>query len=204
MTTNDSSAETRRPRSSRQQARARALSAVALFVMTGFSACAASSDAAPSAPSTLSESLLLQGYNYTDHYIDSFSVNGQGGGNLFESTPTSGGGGSVCCVAWRPDSKLPVKIKVRWVAGYCMYTETNQYGRSHDWRRSLWKEQDALITEAIGNKPRALEVHFYPDGRIEAAVTPGDSPPRLKLPRDDNRNRPSVSQAFPRCPDDDK
>ena len=157
----------------------------------------APSDSAP-------ESLLLQGYNYTDHYIASFSVNGQGGGNIFESSPTSGGSGSVCCVTWRLTSKLPARIKVRWVSGYCMYSETNQYGRTRDRRRSIWTEQDAFITEAVTSKPRALEVHFYRDGRIEAAVTEGDSPPRLRLPREENRNRPGVSQEFPRCNDDPK
>jgi hypothetical protein len=41
-------------------------------------------------------SLEINGFNYTDLYIDSFEVNGQGGGNLFVSSPTSGGGGGVC------------------------------------------------------------------------------------------------------------
>ena len=167
----------------------------------------AQQDATKSSPAhnaSASESLLLQGYNYTDHYIASFSVNGQGGGNIFESSPTSGGSGSVCCVTWRLTSKLPARIKVRWVSGYCMYSETNQYGRTRDRRRSIWTEQDAFITEAVTSKPRALEVHFYRDGRIEAAVTEGDSPPRLSLPREENRNRPGVSQEFPRCNDDPK
>ena len=167
----------------------------------------AQQDATKSSPAhnaSASESLLLQGYNYTDHYIASFSVNGQGGGNIFESSPTSGGSGSVCCVTWRLTSKLPARIKVRWVSGYCMYSETNQYGRTRDRRRSIWTEQDAFITEAVTSKPRALEVHFYRDGRIEAAVTEGDSPPRLRLPREENRIRPGVSQEFPRCNDDPK
>ena len=33
-----------------------------------------------------SVSLTLHGYNYTNRYIDSYSINGQGGGNLFLST----------------------------------------------------------------------------------------------------------------------
>ena len=163
---------------------------------------APSSQAAPP-----SQSLLLQGYNYTDHYIDSFTVNGQGGGNIFESSPTSGGGGSVCCVSWHPGSKLPVKIRVRWVQSYCLYQEKSPYTfgeRFHEMRRSIWKEQDAWIDEAVIDNPRALEVHFYRDGRIQAAVTHGDSPPRLILQRDGNGNRPGVSQEFPRCPDDQK
>ena len=72
-------------------------------------------------------SLLLQGYNYTDHYIDSFSVNGQGGGNVFESSPQSGGGKSVCCVSWWPRTQLPTHIEVRWTAAYCTFREKNPY-----------------------------------------------------------------------------
>ncbi|MFZ5520651.1 MAG: hypothetical protein ACOZD0_05545, partial [Pseudomonadota bacterium] len=30
-------------------------------------------------------SLTIEGYNYTDDYIDQFTVNGQGGGNLYLS-----------------------------------------------------------------------------------------------------------------------
>ena len=161
----------------------------------------------PALNASASESLLLQGYNYTDHYIASFSVNGQGGGNVFESGPESGGGKSVCCVTWRPISKLPARIKVRWVSGYCIERTKNPYPFGDPYserRRSVWTEQDAFITEAVSSKPRALEVHFYRDGRIEAAVTEGDSPPRLRLPRDENRNRPGVSQDFSRCNDDAK
>ncbi len=170
-------------------------------------ATAVKADTAPSAAAEASVSLLLQGYNYTDHYIDSFSVNGQGGGNLFESGPDSGGGGSVCCVRWWTGSVMPVKIKVRWVAGYCMYTEKNPYpfGQpSNEQRRSLWKEQEVLITEAVPTSPGTLEVHFHRDGRIEAAVTRGNSPPRVKLDRDADYNRPGVSQDFPRCTDDQR
>ena len=38
-------------------------------------------------------SVVPYGYNYTDNYISSFSVNGAGGGNLEVSIPTAGGGG---------------------------------------------------------------------------------------------------------------
>jgi Protein of unknown function (DUF3304) len=165
------------------------------------------SSATASAPTAESVSLLLQGYNYTDHYIDSFSVNGQGGGNIFESGPSSGGGKSACCVSWWTGSRLPIKIKVKWVAGYCVYREQNPYSfgeRFIEKRRSLWKEQEAFISEAVVVKPRALEIHFYRDGHIEAAVTAGDSPPRVALQRDADYNRPGVSQEFPRCADEPK
>lgn len=37
------------------------------------------------------QGLLIQGYNYTDTFIDSFSVNGAGGGNIFCEQPDHGG-----------------------------------------------------------------------------------------------------------------
>ncbi|MBC7993450.1 MAG: hypothetical protein H7Z15_09445, partial [Rhizobacter sp.] len=40
-----------------------------------------------------SYSVVAYGYNYTDTYIDSFEVDGAGGGNLEVSTPTAPGGG---------------------------------------------------------------------------------------------------------------
>jgi hypothetical protein len=47
-------------------------------------ACNYSSDPAAEAlkPNPKRASLTIYGYNYTDLYIDSFSVNGNGGGNL--------------------------------------------------------------------------------------------------------------------------
>jgi hypothetical protein len=72
-------------------------------------------------------SLLIQGYNYTDDYIDSFTVDGQGGGNLYVSGPTSGGGGSVCCASFARGTSMPIRLKVRWTGGYCMWQEPNPY-----------------------------------------------------------------------------
>ena len=148
------------------------------------------------------QTLLIQGYNYTDDYIDSFTVNGQGGGNLFVSGPLSGGGGSVCCVSYTPGSTLPIKLKVRWVGAYCMERIQNPYpyGQPYfDKRRSLWKEADALADDVSQGKPRAMEVHIYPGGYVEAAITQGDSPPRLKLPRTVAYARPGVTNAYPAC-----
>ncbi|AKI99144.1 Hypothetical protein AA314_00771 [Archangium gephyra] len=45
-------------------------------------------------PSLEPISLEINGFNYTDLYIDNFSVNGNSGGNLYVSSPTSGGGGA--------------------------------------------------------------------------------------------------------------
>jgi len=106
--------------------------------------------------------LELNGFNYTDLYIDSFEVNGQGGGNLFVSSPTSGGGGSACCVMWTPGTTPPVRVQVKWTRD-----------------RKRWCEQEVAINTPLPEHPRHLAVHFFPDGHIEAEITEED--PSLKL-----------------------
>jgi hypothetical protein len=147
-------------------------------------------------------SLLIQGYNYTDDYIDSFTVDGQGGGNLYVSGPTSGGGGSVCCASFARGTSMPIRLKVRWTGGYCMVYETNVFGRTSAYRKGLWKETEALAVDLSQGKPRALEVHIFPDGRVEAAITQGYSPPRMVLPDDHRGLRPGVHHTYPDCTHD--
>ena len=151
------------------------------------------------------QSLLIQGYNYTDDYIYSFTVNGQGGGNLFVSGPESGGSGSVCCVSYRPGTPLPIKLKIRWVGGYCVERVKNPYPYGqpfHDHRRSLWREAEAQAVDQSKGKPKALEVHIFPDGHVEAAITQGYSPPRLILQRTAGYERPGVTRNYLNCTDD--
>ena len=148
-------------------------------------------------------SLAIVGYNYTDRYMDSFFVNGQGAGNLDISTPTAGGGSSMCCINWRDGSKLPKKINVQWVAAYCMQRRTNSDGETKDWREPLWKSADVDLNGPVPANPQNLEVHFYPDGHIELAMTEGDSPPRLTLPAPPNGYiRPGIVINDPPCPKD--
>ncbi|MBN8471406.1 DUF3304 domain-containing protein [Corallococcus exiguus] len=52
-------------------------------------------------------SMEINGYNYTDLAIDSFEVNGQGGGDLSVSSTTSGGGKGTCCLGLSPGTKFP-------------------------------------------------------------------------------------------------
>ncbi len=161
---------------------------------------------APTVPQRTGEpvSLLIQGYNYTDDYIESFTVNGQGGGNIFESGPLSGGGGSVCCLSYIPGTPMPIRLKVRWTSSYCTVSTTNQYGETYVWRRPRWSEAVALVERLPEGLPRALEVHFYRDGRVEAAITQGYSVPRLKLPRDENGRRPGANHDYPPCTDEQR
>ena len=69
--------------------------------------------------------LTLSGYNYTNRYIDQFSVNGIGGGNLHVSTVTSGGT-NVCCFSYTPGTPAPKTVTVKWVASGCTYIETKR------------------------------------------------------------------------------
>jgi hypothetical protein len=116
--------------------------------------------------------LALNGFNYTDLYIDSFSVDGQGGGNIFVSSPTSGGGGTSCCVGFSAGSTLPLRIKVKW---------------SRD--RKRYCEKEVLVTGPIPAAPEHLAVHFFPDGRIEAELTEDYPAVKLQLERVDRYER---------------
>ncbi|WP_224361436.1 DUF3304 domain-containing protein [Hyalangium versicolor] len=115
-------------------------------------------------------SLEINGFNYTDLYIDSFEVNGQSGGNLFVSSTTSGGGGSVCCTRWIPGSQLP--LRVSW---------------SRDGKR--WCEQEVSLPPSPPAAPRHLGVHFFPDGHIEAELTEDYPDLKLALERDNPEER---------------
>jgi hypothetical protein len=56
----------------------------------------------------------IVGYNYTDQYMQSFSVNGHDGGHIFLSSPTSGGGGPFCCFSYTEGRSFPYEVKVEW------------------------------------------------------------------------------------------
>lgn len=182
-----------------------------LGLMLGMVLLACSAQGGPQQPETKAtantslktHALSIVGYNYTDRYIDSFTVNGQGGGNLDISTPTAGGGSSMCCVNWRDGSTLPKKVTVLWVAAYCMQRRTNSDGETKDWREPLWKKTDVYFNGPVPANPRNFEVHFYRDDRIEVAMTAGYSPPRLKLPAPPNGYiRPGLVVNDPPCDKD--
>ena len=117
-------------------------------------------------------SLEINGLNYTDLYIDGFLVNGQGGGNIFVSTPTSGGGKSACCVSFWPGAELPATLKIKW-------TRDN----------NRWCEAEAVLKQFVPPNPQHLGIHFYPDGHIEAEITEEFPPLRLKLETFNNGQR---------------
>lgn len=111
--------------------------------------------------------LGIVGYNYTDTYIDSFAVNGAGGGNISVSSPTSGGHGAACCAVIGEDLLLPVTVEISW---------------RRDGDAPLCK-QTVLLDGPVPATPNYLEVHFYQDGTIQLAITDYPSEARLKLER---------------------
>jgi Protein of unknown function (DUF3304) len=122
--------------------------------------------AAPATTSSRSYNLTIYGYNYTDYAIGSFEVNGQGGGNLVVSSPTSAGGSSVCCASINAPMTHERTVTIKW---------------SRDGK--TWCEQEAILRPPLPPTPKYFEVHFYRDGHIELAVTERDSDPRLSLER---------------------
>lgn len=174
-----------------------ALMMIALF------GCSKASIASPSSviktardgPATLA----LVGYNYTTNYIDSFSVDGQGGGNINLSSPNSGGGGIVCCALYQPNS-TPKTVTVRWQSDACYYPEPSSYSsETYETLHAFYKEKKVVVTQKSSEKPEYMEVHFYPDGSIHVIVTDEISMPLLSLQKERN----GVSK-FPRCPNDKK
>jgi hypothetical protein len=124
-----------------------------------------------------SGALGIVGYNYTDRAIAEFSVNGNGGGNIYLSSPDSGGGKTVCCMSVSPGTKLPLTMEVQWT-----------WDRVENEKRKVLRPEEsrtatAVLTGPLPTKPTQFEVHFYPDGHVEVAVSDNYSPPRLKLER---------------------
>jgi hypothetical protein len=133
--------------------------------------------------------LTIYGYNYTNTEIGSFEVNGQGGGNVQISTPSAGGGSSVCCVTVFTPVMRPKTVTIKWT-------------RDLD----TWCEQEVVLAPFAISTPKYFEVHFYPEGRIELAVTEESSDSRLKLDRasragryEDEKLNVNNDSKFARC-----
>ncbi|MEX3947678.1 DUF3304 domain-containing protein [Paraburkholderia sp. EG287B] len=125
--------------------------------------------------------LAVIGYNYTDRAIADFAVNGQGGSNVELSTPYAGGGKESCCVLMNSDTKTPFSVDVE----FQMDALEAYPPRKVIEPAGPYKEKRVEVTGHIPSDPSYLEIHFYPDGHIEAALSgrDGPSPPRLKLER---------------------
>lgn len=142
-------------------------------------------------------SLAITGYNYTSRSINDFSVDGASGGNVHVSSPHSGGGGSVCCSPYVVGAGAR-RALIRWQSGACTYqTRRDRSGQLLFWTHYFYKEAYIDINPNVPKVPNYIEVHFYPDGHVEAAMTEHASQPRLRL--DENR---ADKSPYPQCPDD--
>lgn len=119
--------------------------------------------------------LGITGYNYTGRYIDGFSVNGQGGGNVLISEGESGGGGTTCCIVWQPGTVLPVTMRVEWTYGIEGDLQTGEVFRQPE-NHSVEVE----FKGPIPAKPTVLAVHFYPDNKVQVEVAEDYPEPRIK------------------------
>lgn len=163
------------------------------------SGCRDSATGIHSSPSDLSSGggLAIVGYNYTERGIGQFFVDGTGAGNIHVSSAYSGGGGTVCC-ADISSVDHPEKIAIKWQSGGCNYNTTKDpSGQLLYETHYFFKEAMVELPKPIPARPNVLEVHFYPDGHVEVAITEDSSPPRLRL--DERRaNRKPYAQ----CPND--
>ncbi|MFY0582807.1 DUF3304 domain-containing protein [Cystobacter fuscus] len=144
-----------------------------LGLCLGLSACKKEPQEPPGSPGAegkidefKSVSLEINGFNYTDLYIENFSVAGVGGGNVFVSSLDSGGGGSTCCMRWYPGVTLPFPVKIVW---------------TRDGKRIC--EKEVLINGPVPEHPRHVVVQFLQDGRIEIELTEDFPDVKLRLER---------------------
>jgi hypothetical protein len=119
--------------------------------------------------------LGITGYNYTDRYIDGFSVNGQGGSNVLLSDDSDGGGKTACCIVWRPGTQLPVSMFVEWTYGYEKDFDTGQLLHEAETHRV-----EVELKGPVPEKPTIFAVHFYPDNTVQVEVAEDYPKPRLK------------------------
>lgn len=116
--------------------------------------------------------LGITGYNYTNRYIDGFSVDGQGGTNLSANT---NGSGEACCVLFRPDQELPVKVHVEWTYGVEGDLRTGKIFRQPETHHA-----DVDLKGPIPTAPTIFVVHFYPDNTVQVEVAADYPKPRFK------------------------
>lgn len=139
--------------------------------------------------------LAIHGYNYTNRYIGSFKVDSVGGGNVYVSGPHSGGGGTTCCASYTKGAG-PWKAEVRWQTGGCRWGErVQESGETLYSIHKIYKKLEVDVDPKIPPDPKHLEVHFYPDGTVQVALTEEESPPRLVLSKEREDKSP-----YPLCP----
>lgn len=121
--------------------------------------------------------LGITGYNYTNRYIDTFSVDGQGGSNVLLSDDDAGGGKTTCCILLRPDTPLPVKVHVEWTYGEDQDLRTGKVYKPRETHQA-----DVDLKGTIPEKPTLFVVHFYPDNTVQIEVAADYPKPRVQRP----------------------
>ena len=145
-------------------------------------------------------SLDLVAYNYTNQHIQDYQVNGESGGIIRISSPTSGGSGSVCCISLPLGKYDTILVEVRWQVGGCVFTEKNPIdGNLVKNVHYYYKQAELLLPNPHLADPKHLETHFYPDGSVQVMITDEMTFPRLSL-REDRLQHIE----FPRCQHDEK
>lgn len=154
-----------------------------LFTVIVLVGCEGRGNVSSRAPSNSSDivSLTITGYNYTDRYINDFFVGSSSGGNVFVSSPNGGGGSSFCCATYVIGATL-WKPLIRWQVGGCTFNRRkDSYGEVFFNIHHFYRELETTLDPKIPVNPKYLEVHFYPDGHVETAITELPSRPRLLL-----------------------
>lgn len=121
--------------------------------------------------------LGIVGYNYTDRYIDRFSVGAMGGGNVFLSNDDGGGGSVSCCIGYDPDRPLPIALPVEWMFGYQLGPD-GEIAVPDEHHRTT-----AVLDGPVPAGPAYLEVHFMPDDTVQLRISATRSPPMLSIDR---------------------
>lgn len=177
---------------------------VAFWLLFALSACDVAykpppvrTDVAREALQSTQIELAIKSYNYTAKYIDSFNVGPVGGGNVHLSSETGGGGGIVCCFSFQRDAG-PKTVKVEWMDDLCKYNvKALSNGETNFDIHSELRSSSVEVATLIPVDPQYLEIHFYPDGTVQAAITEAISPPRIILSK--SRRKP-----MPICPNNSK
>jgi len=134
--------------------------ALAIFALVGLRSCWADDNR---------REFSVVGYNYTPRPIYTFSVNGGAGSNIFIN---GGGGKASCCTL----VTIGQAVEVRW-----MYSYTKK-----QFEAGLREERFSTQVTVPAPPPehpdaRYLEVHFYPDGRVELSLV--NFPGKRRLPK---------------------
>lgn len=137
---------------------------------------------------------------YTSQHIEDYQVNGESGGIVRISSPTSGGSGSVCCISLPLGKYETILVEVRWQVGGCVFTEKNPInGNSVRNVHYYYKHAELTLPNPHLTDPKRLETHFYPDGSVQVMITDEMTLPRLSLREDRLKG-----VEFPRCQNDEK